>query len=413
MLPSFRRPHLAVLLCAAGLSAASAAWAEQVPPFAALLAQARANAPRLAEAEAQVAQAEGLAAQARVRPNPVLGVEVENFAGSGPYDGFDMAETTASIGQTLELGGKRSARIAAGRASVAAAQARGALARSDFASDLAIAYAEAEAAAAKVSQADEALAAAEADARAARELVDAGREAELRALQAAAERDAARAERDAALAARDGAFLRLSTLAGTDVVYDGVSESLLNRPLATTVSEVAETPAIAAARADREAAAARVRVESRKAVPDITVSAGVRRFSGDDATALVGGVSVPLPLFDRNRGATQAARAELTAAEARLRQAELEASASLRAAQSQARSAAARVAAATAGEAAAAEAYRLARLGYEAGRVPLLELTNARRALAEARVRALDARLAQVRAEADIARLSGRTPFGG
>lgn len=412
MLLSIRRPHLAVLLGAAGLSATSAAWAEQAPPFAALLAQARANGPRLAEAEAQIAQAEGLAAQAGVRPNPVLGVEVENFGGSGPYEGFELAETTASIGQTLELGGKRSARIAAGRASVAAAQARVALARSDFASDLAIAYAEAEAAAAKVAQAEEALSAAEADARAARELVDAGREAELRALQGAAERDAARAERDSAHAARDAAFLHLSTLVGTDVVYDSVSESLLNRTPAQNVADVFETPAILAARAEREAAAARVRVESRKAVPDVTVSAGVRRFSGDDATALVGGVSVPLPLFDKNRGATAAARAELTAAEARLRQAELEASASLRAAQSHARSAAGRVTAAMAGEAAAAEAYRLARLGYEAGRVPLLELTNARRALAEARVRALDARLAQVRAEAEIARLSGRTPFG-
>ena len=139
-------------------------------------------------------------------------------------------------------------------------------------------------------------------------------------------------------------------------------------------------------------------METRQAVPDLTVSAGVRRLQGDGATAVVAGVSVPLPLFNRNRGATDAARAELAANEARLRQAEFDASADLRAAQSQARNAATRAEAAAAGEAAAAEGYRLARLGYEAGRLPLLELSSARRALAAARVRTLDARLARVRA---------------
>ena len=65
-----------------------------------------------------------------------------------------------------------------------------------------------------------------------------------------------------------------------------------------------------------------------------------------------------------------------------------------------------------AGEAAAAEAYRLARIGYEAGRLPLLELTAARRALAAARLQTLEARLARVRALAEAARLAGKTPFG-
>ena len=399
---------VAVAVAAALLNAAHA---EPAPPFAALLAQARANAPRFAEAEAEVAQAQGLARQAATRPNPVLSVDVENLNNVGAPEGLDPRQTTVAVEQTLELGGKRSARAAAGRAGVTAAQARSEMARAEFAAQLAVAYAEAEAAAAKFNQAEEALAAADSDARAARELVDAGREAELRALQAAAERDAARADRDEAQAVRETAFAKLSALVGSQVVFDGTSESLLTRASAMSAAD-GSTPAVAAARAEREAAAARLRVEARQATPDVTVSAGVRRLQGDDATAIVAGLSVPLPLFNRNRGATDAARAELSATEARLRQAEFDAVADLRAAQSQARSAAARVEAATAGEAAAAEAYRLARLGYEAGRLPLLELSSARRALAAARVRTLDARLARVRAEAEIARLTGRTPFG-
>jgi cobalt-zinc-cadmium efflux system outer membrane protein len=412
MSPTARGPRLTALLSLASLAVASPSLAEPAPPYAALLAQALRQAPRLAEAEAAVAQAQGLARQSAARPNPVVGVEVENVSGSGPYRGGDLAETTASIAQTLELGGKRAARMAAGRAGVTAAQARTALARSEFAAQLAVAYAEAEAGTARVVLADESLAAADSDARVARELVEAGREAELRALQAAAEREAARADRGEAVAAGDAAFAKLSALAGSLVVFDAVSESLLSRSVAASASAETTTPGIAAARAARDAAAARVRVEARRAAPDVTVSAGVRRLAGDAATAFVAGVSAPLPIFDRNRGATEAARAELAATEARLRQAELDGVGDLRIAQSQARTAAARVEAARAGEAAAAEAYRLARLGYEAGRLPLLELTSARRTLAAARVRTLDARLARIRAEAEAARLTGRTPFG-
>lgn len=412
MRSKFRGRPVASLLFLASFGAAGVAVAEPAPPYAALLAQARGDAPRLAEAEAEVAQAQGLAYQAAARPNPVLSLDVENLGNVGNPNGLDPRQTTASIAQTLELGGKRSARVAAGRAGVVAAQARGELTRAEFAAQLAVAYAEAEAAAARFTQAEESLASAETDARAARELVDTGREAELRALQAAAERDAARADRDEAAAGRDAAFAKLSALIGSPVVFDSTAESLLTRAPSTTAITDASTPAVAAARAARDAASARVRVEARQAMPDVTVSAGVRRLQGDDSTAVVAGLSLPLPLFNRNRGATDAARAELTATEARLRQAEFDAAADLRTAQSQARSAVARAEAASAGEAAAAEAYRLARFGYEAGRLPLLELSNARRALAAARVRTIDARLARVRAEAEIARLTGRTPFG-
>lgn len=402
----------AALLCAACLLAAGSAVAETAPPFAALLARARAAAPRLAQAKADTDIARGQALQAATRPNPVLNLEMENFAGSGPFGGAGLAETTVSFAQTLETGGKRQLRRAAGRAGISAAEARQDQAGFEYAADLAVAYAEAEASGARLAQAEEGLASAQTDANIARELVAAGREAELRVAQAAAERDAALAERDGAVADKEAAFAKLSALAGGAVAFDGVGESLLQHPVSAATSENS-APAVRAARAEQSAAEARMSVERRRALPDVTASLGVRRLAGDDATALVAGASIPLPLFDRNRGATQAAQAELARAEARLREVELEALAGLRAARFQARGAEARATAAASGESAAAEAYRLARIGYEAGRLPLIELSSARRALAAARVRVLDARLARVRAEAEIARLTGRIPFGG
>lgn len=407
-------PHharLAALLAAGGIAWTGPALADPAPPFRDLLAQS-AQAPRRAESQAEVAAAQGRLAQAGAWRNPELALDVENFAGKGPLDGFDSAETTLSVSQTLELGGKRQARIAGARQDLNLARARDAQARADYAAALALAYAEAEAADAKADQAQELLEAAQTDARSAQLLVEAGKEANLRALQAQAEAQSAQAGLDQARAERDAAFGRLSALAGSGAVFDTVSASLLSEEPPAQASDAAPTPAVLAAEADRDRAAAKVRIEQVQARPDLTLSAGVRRFAGDDSTAMVAGASLPFPLFDRNRGNTEAARADLNAAEARLAQARLDAAADLAAARSQARSAQAQVAAATAGEHAAGEAYRLARIGYEAGRLPLLELTAARRSRAAARLQTLEARLARVRAEAEAARLTGKTPFG-
>lgn len=50
------------------------------------------------------------------RPQPQLTVELEDFAGSGPFKGMESAQTTLSLSQILELGGKRGRRMDAARA---------------------------------------------------------------------------------------------------------------------------------------------------------------------------------------------------------------------------------------------------------------------------------------------------------
>jgi cobalt-zinc-cadmium efflux system outer membrane protein len=409
------RPHFAVWLSTSVLAlAAGAAAADPAPPYADLLAQAQSAAPRLTEAEAAVQQAQGLARQAAARPNPTAEVTVENFAASRPLSAADSTETTVQLGQPLELGGKRVARVAAGRAGVEAARARLGETRADYAFSLAVAYAEAEAADRRVALAQESLSLAQEDLRAARALVDAGKEAELRSVQAQAAVTAARAGVNSAQTARAAAFARLTAMAGASVPFTSLAESLLTRadPQAPGPADALSAPAVKSAQAERDAAARRVRVEQTRTVPDVTASLGVRRFSADGSTALVAGLSVPLPLFDRNRGNISAAQAELTAAEARLRAARLNAEAELSTARFETGAARSREAAAREGEATAAEAYRLTRIAYESGKASLVELTAARRALSDARNQTIDAQLERLRADAGFARLQGRPPFG-
>jgi cobalt-zinc-cadmium efflux system outer membrane protein len=390
------------------------AWAEPAPPFAVLWRQVQGAAPRLREGEAQVRAAQGNADQLGALPNPTVGVEAENLG----QNRFSIApmQTTLSVSQPLELGGKRSARIASGRADVGAARAHALQAQADFAHDLALAYAAAEVAQAKASVLSADLDRAREDLRAARAQVHAGKDAEVRAIQAAAAESAAEADLGAANADAEEALAKLSGLAGVDAPFTGLAGSLLDS--AATLSPppadlTQSSPAVLSARADRDAAARKVQVERSRAAPDVTVMAGARRIDGLSSTIGVVGLSVPLPLFDRNKGATAAAAAELTAAEARLRSAELDAQSEGRGAVAQARSAAGRLSAAETGAKAAHEAYDLTRIGYDRGKLSLTDLLAARRQVNEAELRLIDARLARVRAEIELARIAGRIPFGG
>ena len=408
-----RPPRFAVGCAWAAFAAllAGPAWADPAPAFETLLAQIGLT-PSAVEADALLDAAEARVRQARVRPNPTFGLEAENAFGSSPFSGYDKAETTLSFSQDLELWGRRSARVGAARADAATASLRRDQATVEAAARLALVYAEAEAAQRRYDLAEEALAVTIADARAALILVEEGREPMLRGIQGETEAAAARAARDEAGAERDAAFARLTAVAMSITPLTSIETSLIDRTPTPVSRRSSATPQVRVAEAERAAAESRIAVERVRAAPDVTASVGVRRYEAEDATALTFGLSLPLPLFDRNRGNIEAAQADFRAASARLMSARQDAEADRNAAQARLRASASRVSAADAGVTAGEEAYRLSRIGFEAGRISQLELRSSRAALISARNAAVDARLARVRAEIDLARLQGRAAFG-
>lgn len=415
MPPSYRRsPRLAVGCALAAFAAmlASPVWADPAPSFAELLARLD-RSPAAVEAGALFDAAEARARQARVRPNPTLALDAENAFGTGPFSGYDNAETTLSVTQDLELWGRRTARINAARAESGTASLRRDLAVVEAAGRLALVYAEAEAAERRAVLAEETLTLTLADARAALVLVEEGREPLLRGIQGESEAAAARAALDEAIAERDAAFARLAAVAMLLEPVTSIEATLLDQAPASAFLATDESPAVQVAEAERLAAESRIAIERARSRPDVSASVGVRRYEAEDATALTFGISLPLPLFDRNRGNIEAAQAEFRAADARLMTARQEAQADRAAAQARLRASASRVSAADAGVASAAEAYRLSRIGFEAGRISQLELRATRTALINTRIAAVEARLARVRAEIDLARQDGRAPFQG
>lgn len=322
-------PRLCAWLASAALTTslfASPIPALADPPglsLAEALSRAAAHDPARPATEARLAAGEAAVRQAGLKPNPSLDVELENFAGTGAYSLLDRTEATVSYQQTLERGGKREARTGVARAQLDAVRLRGAVRALDLLRDVEVAYAEALAAEADLLIAEARLVAVQ-DAqrdvnrrvRNARDPLFAGSRAEAIVAQAEIARDEARA---AAAAAR-------TTLAGywgggADFTLD--LKTFFEVALPALHSTSADVPDLQLLAAERDAAAAAVRVERSRAVTDPTVRAGVRYLGqGDDVAFVVGG-TIPLRRYDDNSAAIERAQAERTAAEVELEAARL------------------------------------------------------------------------------------------
>lgn len=396
--------NLRAAALAGALIAANGVASAAPVTLAEALAQAGEQSPRIAQAKAQAQAAEARARQAGVSPNPEIGLEIENFAGTGPFRDVRGAETTLEVSQTFERGGKRSARVA-----VASAERDFALlslkrVQFDLTRDIRVAHASLRSAEDLAVLARDNVTQARELARTAGLLVEAGRDPPLRKLRA----DAVLAEAQAQEARTFGELLAarrlLADLIGStdpELSASVADESPPKQNLDIEAQSLDEQLATA----ERDAARARIRLARASAVPDITGSGGIRRINDGRETAFVAGVSIPLAIRDRNKGGIAAAEADELAAEANLALVRLDARRARHDAQMLLGAADARVAALS-GPALvqAEEAVRLARIGYTAGKFSLIELLDAQAALTSARTALIEARLDRARALAALIR---------
>ena len=411
----FRAALLAVASCASIAHAHSSEPISTSPPLTLeeALALAGATAPLLQAATAGVRAAEAGRTVAGYRPNPTIVAETENVAGSGQYRGVRSAETTAGLAFPIELGGKRSARIAVADAVGDRARIGTALAGADVRLAITQLYIEAASAERRIVTAREQAGIAREALRAAGVRVQAGRASPLEqqradVLRINAETAVERAQRLAEVA-RDNLARRIGQpLTGPlDLAwFDRVEGYGPARPI-----ESAGTLALAAARADVTTAEAQVRLARSQRIPDATLSASARRLEATNDVAAVFGVSIPFPIFNNGRAAISQARAQSDQADALRRAAELDSAQAIASAEAEVANAAtsARNASGPA-LAAATEAARIARIGYREGKFGQLDLLDAERTLSETRTAAIDALAAYHDAQARRDRLTTAAP---
>lgn len=396
----------AVLLSGAVVAFAQGSQAEPIT-LADALSRGSQSSPRIAQARALADAAEARARQAGVSPNPELGFEVENFAGTGAFEGLRSTEATLAVSQRIELGGKRSARVAVAGAERDFAFLTYKAALADLHRDIRLAHAELRADEDRAVLARSNVSAAEELARTAKVLVDAGRDPPLRQLRADAVLAETKAEQARTFAELLIARRLLATLVGSEDAE--LSATVDEEAAPANVPLDAPTLNEQLALAQRGAAQARVRLARADAAPDVTASGGVRRFAEGRETALVAGVSIALPFRDRNRGNIEAAQSDSLAAESGAQLARIDANRERQDARILLGAAEVRYEAlAGPGIGQAEEAFRLARIGYNAGKFSLVELLDAQNALNTAKLNLIQARLDRANALAALIRATAQ-----
>ena len=381
------------------------------------VARAGNTAPEVLTAALEARAASADADQAGRWLNPAISIETENFAGTGGLEGFDAYETTLALEQTFRLGGKRRLSKRAARAEAALASAECDVRRLEAQRLAGELFLELQAAIEMADVADASAGLAEEFASVVERRVDAGAAAPPELSRAKAENAVLQAAADAARGEAEARALALASVWGSPVV-DFVLPEPEDAKLAADKTngdrQPSPHPRLQAAQAGANARAAATDRARAGAFPDVTVSAGVRRFENTGDSAFLAGVSLPLPLFDRNQDATRAARfrtegAQLNAraVEARLRAEQASLAAQVRAAKSRLQR--------LKGEALplAEDAYASAAEAYRVGKFDLTATLDARRSLIDTRAAVVDARLALQTQTLRLRALIGAAPFEG
>nr|WP_227006987.1 TolC family protein [Xanthomonas oryzae] len=331
-------------------------------------------------------------------PTPyVIGGELENVAGTGSLSGATSAETTLRIGRVLELGGKRAAREALGRAEVSQQGNAADVAQLEVTSSTALRFIQVVADQEHIEHADERVQQAERTRREVARWVQAARnpDSDLRVAEIAL--TDAELEREQAGQALVASKARLAASWGAFAPdFERVAADLDTLPALGDFDALAArlpaTPEQRAAELEAQTIAARRRVAVTSAKPDLNVSLGVRRLEATNDQGLVMSVSVPLGNRRRSDYSVAEADADLSALKARTEATRIERRQQLfdryqamQQAQSEVTSLRQRMLPK------AEDAVRLTRRGFEAGRFSFLALMQAEKTLFDLRERQVDA----------------------
>jgi cobalt-zinc-cadmium efflux system outer membrane protein len=369
--------------------------------------------PTLSAFSYEIRAQEAFALQSSLLPNPELGVATENFGGTGATKGFDSAETTIEVSQLIELAGKRAKRTQVAKFDTELAEWDYKAKRLDLFSEAAKAFADVLAAQERIALAKELNKLAEEVKYAVSQRVAAGKEPPLEEAKADVSLAASQIALENSHRSLDIARTKLASFWGSfNPQFAGLKGDIYDvRPHGTLeefAAKITGNPDVARWTAEMNQRRASVALEKAKAVPDITVSAGPKYLAEPRDTAFVAGVSIPLPIFDRNQGNISAARARLNKTRELARQADVAAKTdlvnaykSMLSAYEQTVNLKKKIIPAS------QQAFDAASEGYRQGKFGYLDLLDAQRTLFQARQQYLDMLVLYHQTHADVERLIG------
>lgn len=375
------------------------------------------NSPRLKAAVSAKAASAGEREQAGVLPNPQLSFDVENFAGGGDFKGLDSAEMTYGVSQLIEIGGKRGARIGIADKGMNLAELDLENERLNLIRDVTAAYSQAVTAQEQVKLANDQKKLATEVLETVTRRVDAAADPLYQKSKAKVANSTSiialdKAERNAVLAKQ-----KLTVLWGenkSDFSLDAREFFDITAPLELDDlnDEIKNNPDYLRWDIELERKNAAVELEKANAIPDPSVSFGVRDLRESGNQAFVAGVSLPIPVFNSNSGNISRALAESSKTEMDRLEARNQIAAELNRNWHEMQNSY-KQAESLKGEIipSAEESFKLARHGYEIGKFPYLEVLDAQRTLFESREQYHSSLKQYHISRAEVERLTAKNKF--
>lgn len=361
------------------------------------LSRALLENPDLASFSWEVRAAEARILRAGAIPNPELAAEVENVGGSGERKGFESTETTLSVSQLIELGGKRGNRITAATLERDLAGWDFESKRLDVYTETAEAFIDVLAAQRRLKLADRSLDLAKQVLRAARERVRAGLVSPLEETRAGVRVSTSTIDQEREKRALVEARERLAAMWGSTApafseVKGDFEDVATIPPLTELLQQISQNPDIARWTAETDLREAELALEESRNIPDLTIGGGVRRFEETNDNAFVASVSIPVPVFGLNPGGTLEARRRISQAAENKRAATTRTHTALSQTY-QGLSAAYEEVIGLSNQVlpGAKAAFNAARKGYQEGKFDFLEVLDSQRTLLEAEAAYIDA----------------------
>ncbi|MFZ1685606.1 MAG: TolC family protein [Candidatus Zixiibacteriota bacterium] len=296
----------------------SALVGDSIVTFTEALQMVLATHPDISGARAQVASAWGRLQQSRSQPNPQLSIDLEDFGRKGASS---PAQTTFGVEQPIELFGKRSGRRAVAEAELTSQKYAAQQTMLDLYRSTSIAFVTALGSQTSVQIFRQRLELAMKFEEAVGVKVTDGAvsKAELLRAQSAsrlAEIDLSSAE---AIARQDRlALSALWSSSESNFRLEGSLEDLLvNIPDDTQLS-LDDNPELKSLQEQIKVREADINLARSMGKPDISVGAGYRRLHDEGSNSYLVWTSIPLPIFNRNRGSVAEATANVDLARAEL-----------------------------------------------------------------------------------------------
>ncbi len=364
----------------------------------------------------EVRAREAHALQEGLLPNPEVNTDVEDFAGTGSLRGFDATEATVSLSQLIELGGDRRKRRRVANIEGELAGWNFEAARLDVLTMTAQAFIGVLAAQDRLVLADSLTAQAQQFYHSVAARVEAGKVSSLEERRALVLLSMTKIAYETSVQELATARARLAATWGSaaqtfDQAVGDLTSTEVVPPFERLELFIERNPDVARWRDEMALRRADLALEKAEGIPNPVFSIGTRRIRELDETALATGISIALPLFDRNQGAVREAKSRIRQGEEAKRSATVRALGMLADAYGQLSSAYNSVTTLQRDVLPAAqENFDATQEGYLEGKFDLLMVLDAQRTLFETTNQYIDSMVDYHTAYADVERLIG-TPL--